>query len=412
MKLKRREFLASSAAAGFSVSLGSTLSRAANGTKAATAEQILVCVYQRGAADALNMVPPYAESRYYSLRPTLAVPAPGSGNGAALDLDGFFGMHPSMSELKTFFDSGDLAIIQAAGSPHESHSHFDAQDLMEWGYLEKNVVDSGWIGRHLESMSSSNTSPFRALGMGGSLQLSLQGAVTPVAMRSIEEFDLVAQDGHKAEMQAALELLYHGENDLLDQQVQQTFEAVDLLKAADPLQFDPENGAIYPDSSFGEDMKQVAQLIKSGLGVEVACVDTKGWDHHDGEIVLLDEKVSDLSAAMAAFHADMGDRMDHVTVVVMTEFGRRAYENASGGTDHGHGGLMMALGAGVNGGQVFGNWPGLEEADLYGLGDLEVTTDFRTVLGEMLVNRFGCQSIETVFPGFEMPTGPGVFIPT
>ena len=302
----------------------------------------LVVIFQRGAMDGLNAVVPHAESAYYARRPTIAVAVPGSGEDAAIDLDGRFGLHPALAPLKPLYDQGDLALVHAVGLTVPSRSHFDAQDFMERAWLSQGGVFDGWLNRALGEMSGDGT--FKAVGMGTAPTLAV------------------------------------------------------------------DNEASYPDGAFGQRLRDLAALIKSGLGVQVATVDIGGWDHHNNEVQELPPLLSELATGLAAFHTDLGPAMSRVTVVVMTEFGRRVSENASRGTDHGRGGVMFALGGGVQGGQVYGDWPGLSDAALED-GDLRVTLDYRAVLAEMLSRRNGLDDLSAVFPGFDGLPTQGLFVP-
>ncbi len=378
---------------------------------------ILVCLFMRGGADGLNIVVPVGDSDYYKARPSLAIAEPGQADGA-LDLDGFFGLHPAMAPLKDLYDDGVLAAIQAVGSPDDTRSHFDAMDFMERGTPGEKLIDSGWLGRHLASVQSTNDSPFRAIGMGRLLQTSLRGPVPATALQSIAEFHLGrGQSEPLVDFQDTLARLYstqEGEEDLLSVQAQQTFDAIETLSAADPLAYQPENGAQYPVSELGFSLLQVAQMIKADLGLEVACVDAGGWDTHEGEGGAegrLGQLLGDLASSLAAFHTDLGERMARITVVTMSEFGRRVSENAAGGTDHGHGNCMFLLGGGVAGGRVYGDWPGLAPDQRVGPGDLDITTDFRTVLAEVVEKRLLNPASAEVFPDFEVPAFLGLVHP-
>lgn len=375
---------------------------------------VLVCVFLRGGADALNIVVPYGEDEYFTGRPRLAFRPPGSGGPyAVIDLDGFFGFHPFLAPLKELYDDGALAVVHATGSPDRTHSHFDAQDFMERGTPGSKSVPTGWLGRHLASLDTGNGSPFRAVGLGSILQFSLRGPVRATALRSIADFHLHGLPGQEAEtarFQARLASLYAGDG-WLDLQGRQALETVSALAAADPGSYQPANGAEYPGGELGVALRQVAQLIKADLGVEVACVDLEGWDSHAGQGRVIGEMaaaVTELALSLTAFSTDLGDRMRRVTVVTMSEFGRRVKENASAGTDHGHGGFMFLLGGQVNGGRVFGRWPGLAPEQLIGPGDLAITTDYRTILAEVIERRLGNSKLNEVFPGFTSPGHLGV----
>jgi uncharacterized protein (DUF1501 family) len=411
MPFSRRSFLTSLGA----LSLPSWFPRlafAAQPEARAAARDVLVCIFQRGGADGLNVVVPHAESAYHDARPNLQIPDPGATNGV-IDLDGFFGLHPSLAPFKELWDDKALAVVHAVGSPDANHSHFASMDVIERG-TPSNQVTSGWIGRHLASFSDGNTSPFRAVGFGALLQASLRGPVSATALQSIVDFHLKGRHGmtpsQVTQFQATLAALYNG-NTFADLEGSQTFKAIAQLAQANPGQYQPDNGAQYPTSDFGKGLLQVAQLIKADLGLEVACVDLGGWDTHSAEGVTsghLPDLLNDLSTSLHAFATDLGSRMSGVTVVTMSEFGRRVKENASGGTDHGSGSCMFVLGGQVNGGKVYGRWPGLAPEQLYGPGDLAPTTDFRTVLGEVVEKRLGNSALDSVFPGFTEPAFLGV----
>ena len=367
---------------------------------------VLIVVFQRGAADGLNMVVPYTEGAYYDARPTVAIGEPGSAGGA-LDLDGFFGLHPDMASLLPLYQSGELGIVHAAGSPGDSRSHFDAQDFMEKGSLDKGLVFDGWLNRHLTAVSGQMAQTFSSVGFGNSLPLSLRGTTPSVGVKELGDYALAAPEEWLPAVRQNIVSLFDQQQSL-DVVAGSVLESVDLLAAADPLSIPVDNGAQYPDNTFGAQLSQLAQLIKADLGLELAAVDIAGWDHHDRQTDDFGPLANTFAQGLAAFHADMGDAMAGITVVTMTEFGRRLGENASEGTDHGHGSVMFALGGGVNGGQVIADWPGLAPENL-NRGDLEVTTDFRTVLAEALVKRAGSNSIDSVFPGFNGPQSSGLF---
>lgn len=373
---------------------------------------VLVCVFLRGGADGLNVVVPHGDRFYYENRPSLAIAEPGRGAGKAVDLDGFFGLHPAMSPLKELWDDKLLAAVHAAGSTAGNHSHFDAMDFMERGTPGERRILSGWIGRHLSSLASANDSPFRAVGFGELIQASLRGPVPATALASIADFHLQGFDEELERFQSTLASMYGGTG-FLDVQAQQTLSAVARLAAANPGQYEPANGAEYPDTDFGSGLKQVAQMIKADLGMEVACLDLGGWDTHEGQGGAeghMAGLLADLAAGLHAFTADLSERMGRITVVTMTEFGRRIEENASGGTDHGTASFLFLLGGGVNGGKVYGPWPGLADHQLYE-GDLAVTTDYRTVLAEVLSRRLANPKVGEVFPGFPNPAFLGICRP-
>ncbi len=365
---------------------------------------VLVAIFQRGGMDGLNAVVPFGEGAlYYDRRPTIAIPEPNGSDLAAIDLDGHFGLHPALRPLKQVWDAGQLALIHAAGSPDPTRSHFDAMEYMERGTPGDKTTQAGWINRHLLSAAWQNPSPFRAVGIGAMVQSSLRGGVPALALRSIIDFHLQGRDDQLEAVTRTLSSMYDiaAPADMLSGQAAEVFDTVNLLSQMSTREYTPQYGAVYPESEFGMGLRQVAQLIKADVGLEVAAIDIGGWDTHesqggvDGQFSGL---LSDFAQGLAAFHADMHDTMGSVTVVSMSEFGRRVTENASAGTDHGHGNVMMVMGGGASSG-VFGRWPGLSDAALDD-GDLQVTTDYRDVLTEILTRRLGNPAVDQVFPGY------------
>jgi uncharacterized protein (DUF1501 family) len=363
----------------------------------------LVVVFLRGAADVLNMVVPHGEDAYYQLRPSLGIARPDDSSvkkeDRAVDLDGFFGFHPSMHSLLDAWHSEHLAIIHACGAPDESRSHFKSMELMERGVDDEHGPASGWIGRHLATLNTGNSSPLRAVGMGTRPQRSLSGSVPVSALRSIADFHLGGDLHALQQMRAALNMVY--QEDVLGQD---TLSIMDTLEKLDPLKYSASREAAYPDTEFGLALKQTAMLIKANVGLEVSAIDVGGWDTHfaqgsaNGQMPNL---MRDLADGLTAFHADMFDHMDQLTTVTMSEFGRRASENGSLGTDHGHGSMMMVMGGNVDGGKVHGQWPGMREGQLIGPGDLAVTTDYRDVLSEILTKRLNNPAMNEIFPGYQ-----------
>jgi uncharacterized protein (DUF1501 family) len=372
----------------------------------------LVVLFQRGAADGLNIVVPWAEQAYYNMRPSIAIPRPRNGEGV-IDLDGFFGLHPSMTAFKTLWDQKHLAIVHAAGSPDTTRSHFDAQDYMESGTPGVKSTEDGWLNRAVAGVKEDKPSPFRAVAMGGALPRTLAGPVPAVAMSDIRGFAVggrgpgaaVASNTFEAMYEQSVDSVLHGTGN-------ETFEAVKMLKSADPDKYTPAAGANYPRGRFGDSLRQVAQLIKANLGVEVAFADIGGWDHHvnegnvQGQIANL---TREFSQAITAFWTDLGDLGENTVIVTMSEFGRTARENGNRGTDHGHANVMFVLGGPVQGGKVYGRWPGLQPEQLYEGRDLAVTTDFRQVLGEAVYSHLGSKELQKIFPGFERGT-PKYFV--
>lgn len=380
----------------------------ARSTTIPTDRDILVCIFQRGAADGLNSLVPYGDADYYTQRSTIAVPKP-TDLGGAIDLDGvFYGLHPALAPLKPIYDAGDLALIHATGIPHGSRSHFSAQGLVERGVTDKSGPNTGWLGRHLALTPPASSSAFRIVSISGNVPVSLQGATEPLAISNLGEFGFdqgIIDSGYPA----VLDDLFHSPVPFFTP-AQAALSALGELQVANLKDIAPANGAVYPNTALGNKLKQVGQLIKSTLPVEVVCIDSDGWDHHENLPNFLPQSLAELAGAMSAFYTDMGSQMSRITVLVMTEFGRRVAENGSVGTDHGTAGLAYAFGGGVNGGQVVSNWPGLDTPNLEMGEDLKITTDLRTVLSEMLNKRLGGTDSSQVFPGFNGPTSANVFL--
>ena len=364
----------------------------------------LIVIFLRGAADVLNMVVPHGEEAYYNLRPTIGIPRPDARtadpNQRAIDLDGFFGLHPAMRPLLEPWQDNKLGLIHACGAPDESRSHFKAMELMERGVEDERGPASGWIGRHLASWDTGNTSPLRAIGLGQMVPRSLYGSVPASAMQSIIDFHLSSDAETARFMRTMLGGLYSG-SDQLAVVGQETLGIIDTLEQLDPAGYQPP--VAYPETDFGRGLMQIAMLVKAEVGLEVAAIDLGGWDTHVGQggsVGLMAGLLADLSGGLAALHADLHEQMGSLTVVVMSEFGRRAKENAGLGTDHGHGSLMMLLGGNVAGGKIHGIWPGLSRDQLFGPGDLAVTTDYRDVLAEVITRRLGNPAVDQIFPDY------------
>jgi uncharacterized protein (DUF1501 family) len=368
-------------------------------------KKILVAIFQRGAADGLNVVVPHGEKAYYDLRPTIAIPRPTSDPGrkddAAIDLDGFFGLHPALAPLKPLFDGRHLAIVDAVGSPDPTRSHFDAQDYMESGTPGRKATGDGWMNRALPH-TAGKVSPVRAVSMGPVLARSLRGNVPAVAMQSISSSQV-----RNEVVSRQFERMYAAAKDPeMRHAGREAFEVMSTLQAIERQPYTPSAGAGYPRGRFGQSLQQIAQLIKSDVGLEMAFADIGGWDHHVNELGarpgegLLANLLREYGQALSAFWKDMGDRMNDVVLVTMSEFGRTAKENGNRGTDHGHANSMFVMGGAVKGGKVYGRWPGLEKEQLYEGRDLALTTDFRDVLGELVSRHMGNASLQTVFPGY------------
>jgi uncharacterized protein (DUF1501 family) len=357
-------------------------------------KKILVAIFQRGAADGLNVVVPHAEKAYYELRPTIAIPRPGAKDGA-IDLNGFFGLHPSLLPLKGLWDDRHLAIVDAVGSPDPTRSHFDAQDYMESGTPGRKSTADGWMNRALPK-ADGKPSPVRAVSLGPTVARTLAGRNPAVAMQSIGGFRV--QDTNASRQ---FEQMYADAKDpMIRAAGRETFEAVAILDAIQRRPYTPAEGVSYPGGTFGQAMQQIAQLIKSDVGVEMAFADIRNWDHHVNEPAQLSNRLSEFGQGLAAFWRDMGDRMSDIAVVTMSEFGRTAHENGNRGTDHGHANCMFVMGGAIRGGKVYGTWPGLEKEQLYENRDLALTTDFRDVLGELVSAHLGNPSLDGVFPGY------------
>lgn len=416
--MQRRVFVRSGALALVSLGLDfSFLRRAVYAAELPRARRgkVLVCLFQRGAADALNMVVPHGDAAYYVLRPDIAIARPARGVAASvIDLDGFFGLHPALAPIAPLWERGLLAPVHAVGSPSATRSHFDAQDFMETGTPDVKTTRDGWLNRYLATRGTceacaADASPFQAVSMTPQTPRILEGPAPAVAMSSLEEFTVRAQS---PDARARLEALYRtGSADLVHGTGAETFEAVRLLRAADPARYQPANGADYPRSQLGQRLLQIAQLIKAGVGVEVAFADVGGWDTHvaqGGATGQLAARLGDLARAIAAFTTDLGDRMEDVVVLTMSEFGRTARQNGNGGTDHGHASALFVIGGSVAGGKVHGRWPGLAPEQLHEGRDLALTTDFRTVFGEVVAGHLGAERLDAIFPGFDYRGGVGV----
>lgn len=406
MGLSRRFFLHRGAlAVAGTAALPNFLVRSVLAEAAARPGRRLVVIFQRGAADGLNVVVPYREKNYYAMRPTIAIP-----QNQVIDLDGFFGLHPSLAPFKPLYHAGQLAIVHAAGSPDMTRSHFDAQDYMESGTPGDKNTSDGWLNRALQAEDACNCSQhdrehsaFRALALGAGVPLTLAGRIPAIALNNVNGFTIAGRGPALSPAASAFEAMYADSGDhILHAAGDETFEAVKMLRAANPAQYAPARGANYPNSEFGNSMRQIAQLLKAKLGVEAAFTDVNGWDTHQNQGGVngqLANRLADFSASIAAFWRDMGDDAANITLVTMSEFGRTARENGTGGTDHGHANAMFVLGGDVKGGKVYGRWPGLANEQLNQGRDLALTTDYRAVLGEIVTHALGAENMEMVFPG-------------
>jgi uncharacterized protein (DUF1501 family) len=366
-------------------------------------KKILIAIFQRGAVDGLNVVVPHGEAAYYSLRPAIAIPRPDGSANSAIDLDGHFGLHPALRSLKPLWDGKQLAIVEAVGSPDATRSHFDAQDYMESGTPGVKATADGWLNRAL--CHEASPSALRAIGVGPDLPRALRGRNEALALNSVSDFQV--KDAAAASL---FESMYGTSPDrILNGTARETFEAVRVMQSLAKTPYTPANGARYPSGRLGQSLCQMARLIKADVGLEVAFTDVGGWDTHVNEVGpqphvgQLANLLRDFGDSMAAFSQDMGDRMEDITLVTMSEFGRTARENGNRGTDHGHANYMFVLGSQVKGGCVHGEWPGLAAEQLHEARDLKVTTDFRSVLSQVVANQLGNRELATVFPGFHPP---------
>jgi uncharacterized protein (DUF1501 family) len=370
--------------------------------------KVLVAIFQRGAVDGLSMVVPHGDPDYYGARGSIAIARPANGADTTVDLDGFFGLHPALAALKPLWNDRRLAVVHACGSPDTTRSHFDAQDYMESGTPGVKSTPDGWLARGLAATPApESASPFRAVSLGAALPRILRGDVGAVAMSSVADFDVkegaAAMAGGPGARQGFESLYEKGVRDLLYGTGRETFEAVKMLKAAAPQRLAPANGAVYPRGRFGESLRQIAQLIRADVGLEVAFADVGGWDTHAGqgnERGQLAARLREFGDGLAALDRDLGPRMGDVVVLTMSEFGRTVRENGNRGTDHGHATAMLALGGAVKGGRVYGRWPGLRPHQLFEGRDLAVTTDFRALFTEVATRHLGAPAAP-LFPGFQ-----------
>lgn len=403
--LTRRHFLRSSAIGAAALGAGPQLFLRPAAAQVAGAP-VLICLFQRGAVDGLNMVVPFGDADYAGRRPDIAIAGPTASAGA-LDLDGFFGLHPAMESLLPSFDAGELAIVHACGSHDPTRSHFDAQDYMETGTPGVKNGPDGWLARHLES--TSGESNLRGVAVTGTTPRILSGSPDVYAASRLTSLDLGRGQAGTL-VRNAIGTMYLERGDLLGTTVGETLDNYEIFSELGEQNYVPQNGAEYPGGTLGRNLRELAQVVRAEVGLEVAFLETGGWDTHarqggaEGNLAGL---LADLADSLAAFRQDLGDEMANICVLTMSEFGRTATQNGSGGTDHGHGTAMMALGGTVDGGRVLGDWPGLASADLYQGRDLAVTTDFRDLFGEVVRYHLGNPALDTVFPdhGF---TRPGV----
>ncbi len=396
------------------------------GTQGLDRKKTLICIFQRGAVDGLSMVVPFGERGYYDSRRTIAIQAPDSGDGSAFDLDGFFGLHPALTPLEELYRRSEMAIVHAVGSPHPTRSHFDAQDFMETGTPGVKSTREGWLNRVLQDtecaecegrtlqnaaahaadhaagqVSMATVPSLRGVSMTSALPRVMQGNHPALAIPNLSEFGVHRDD----EVGSAFRRLYRTERgDAVSAAAEEAFEAVRALEAIDPGSYEPTGGAQYPNGDFGRSLREIAQLVKADVGVEIAFADLGGWDTHvrqGGAQGQLAGRLGQLGEGIRALYDDLGDRMEDVVILTMSEFGRTVAENGSGGTDHGHANCMLALGGSVKGGRILGDWPGLERELLYQGRDLAVTTDFRDVFSEVVSGHLGAAHLDRIFPGYD-----------
>lgn len=369
---------------------------------------VIVNIFLRGGADALNIVAPFGDEDYYRARPTLALAQPDSrSSSAVLPLNDFFGLNPDMIALHDLITSGQMTAIHAVGAPHISRSHFEAMDLIERGTDGHDGANTGWLGRYLSQTVSESDSALRAIGWGDSLQTSLMGYIPATALRSITDYHLANEDPQA--FQAAMAQLYRSD-DVLEQSAQSTINTLELIDQIHVDAYEPANDAVYYETDFGRALKQTAALIKADAGLEVSCIDMGGYDTHIaqgstintgvGSFPLL---VKELADNVRAFHDDLLNYTDRVTVIVMSEFGRRVQENGAGGTDHGHGGVMFVMSPDLQPVNVHGDWPGINTRFLDN-GDLAITTDYRDILSSIMLQRTGITDVSAIFPDYQFQT--------
>jgi uncharacterized protein (DUF1501 family) len=413
----RRVFLKHGAFAFVSVGFApSFLARTALAAGTGRRSKQLIAIFQRGAVDGLSMVVPYGDRDYYPARPSIAIGRP-SSEGGALDLDGFFGLNPRLGALKPLWDSRQLAIVHASGSPDNTRSHFDAQDYMESATPGVKSTADGWLNRYLQArhLDAKAATPFRAVAMSPNLPRALQGTAPAMAINQLSQFGVRGGAGAQANGES-FEAAYAAAKDhVLNGTGREAFDAIKTLKRIDPEGYRPAPGADYPRGPFGQALRQIAQLTKADVGLEVAFAEVGGWDTHANQGASqgqLATRLDDFARAIAALVTDLGDRMEDTVIVTMSEFGRAVNQNGTGGTDHGHGNAMMMIGGSVRGGHVYGRWPGLAVERRYEGRDLAVTTDFRNVFGEIVVKHLGLADARDVFPGYTLDSEafPGLIV--
>jgi uncharacterized protein (DUF1501 family) len=359
----------------------------------------LVCVFLRGAVDALSVVVPHSDPAYYQARPTIAIAPPKHKDGA-LDLDGRFGLHPRLSSLKPAFDAGELAFVHAVGSPHPTRSHFEAQDYLETATPGERRRD-GWLGRCALEQTSGASPSLPRVALSPRTPLALRGAAPVFSTPGLERFQLRAPERLRGRVEAAFARMYADEPSIPARAESNALSVAQKLRKLGVRDYKPEHGAVYEKSATP--LRDAAFLIKAELGLRVAWIDLGGWDTHqaqgNADRGRLAPLLGGLGAGLAAFRRDLGSRLENIVVLVMSEFGRTVEENGTQGTDHGHGTAMMLLGGSVRGKKVYGQFPGLAPEHRYEGRDLAVTTDFRDVFAEV-AEHLGAASLASVLPGY------------
>ena len=400
-KLNRKEFLTLTGAGLLSAALPTWVKRAvASMPQGSVDGKQVVVLFQRGAADGLNIIPPYADPLYRRSRPTIGLAEPGQKNGV-IDLDGRFGLHPALASLKPMWDQKRFAVVHAAGSPDGTRSHFDAQDNMETGTPGIRSTQDGWLNRALLPFLDKSTSPLTAVSISPRLPRILRGGFPVTSMNNIQSYKFLGGP----EAQKSFEEMYQKNVDLvLSSAGKETADAVKMLQDVQMNDRGDKSAGSYQKNKISRDLYEVSRLIRSNVGLRVGFVEMGGWDHHANEGSadgVLNQRLTELGGAIASFYESLGNRADDVLLVTMTEFGRTMEENGNRGTDHGHGSVMMLFGGGIKGGKVYGRWPGLEKENLNEGRDLEVTTDFRQVLSEIVGKQLAVKDLDKVFPRFK-----------
>ncbi|WP_372365500.1 DUF1501 domain-containing protein [Candidatus Uabimicrobium sp. HlEnr_7] len=366
----------------------------------------LVCIFLRGGADTLNFVVPFGDDDYYRLRPTIHIAAPVKNKlESSVRLNDFYALHPKLSPLYPLFREGRLGMVQAVGSDNTSGSHFEAQDQMEHGSSEEKDLGSGWLGRHLRLHNDEHKKAISAVAMGTTIPECLRGAPNINVIQNLGDLKIQTASGNSKSAIDAIAKMYGNQANVLNQQGKDTLRLLEKIENLQKNNYTPENNAEYPQTKFGNELREVARIVKAQLGLQVACVDLDGWDTHffqGQESGLQANNIDVLAKGLAAFDADLQSYRSSVTTIVMTEFGRRVYENSSMGTDHGRAFTFFALGDKINGGKVIGKWPGLDyDEEQQGPGGLKVQYDYRSVLSEILTGALHSPKIAQIFPGFK-----------